>query len=107
MSRRLIFATLSLGVMMACTLVTAKAADYRKEKTEKYIAIYDLTAAVISYKIEQFHFVDFLVPANEFVFSPKVMYVFPGNEPKPDNRQVNGLINDRREQERICAGLNL
>lgn len=106
MSRRLIFATLSLGVMMACTLVTAKAADYRKEKAEKYLNT-DVATAVITLKSESYQFINFLVPVNDFVFTSKVTYVFPGNEPKPSNRQVNGLINDRREQERMCVGLNL
>ena len=106
MSNRLkLIAAFSLGVTMTCTLITAHAADYRKETRTRYTVIEKATA-VDSYTYSlHYDLSTFLVPDNQFVFTPKVSYLFPVNEPKPHNRSVNGLINNRREQERISIGL--
>lgn len=106
MGRRLIFATLSIGLMMSCTLVTAHASEYRKQTKELTL---DNSTVVSShtYAFTKHDFATAIVADNHYDFMDKATYLFPVNEPKPKNRKVNGLINDRREQERTCIGLNL
>jgi hypothetical protein len=107
MGRRLIFATLSLGVMMACTLVTAHASEYRKDykgvTLEKATSVLSYTYTSLNFELMPF----IAAPDSQFVFANKVTYLFPANQAKPKNRKVNGLINDRREKERIRFALTL
>lgn len=100
---------------MACTLVTAQAADYRKAQEKVYlvtdqvaVTMVDLTFSVNSYKPVDIGFhTDFIFPVNLFLFTGHVRYIDPGNYRKPDNRSLNGILNNKREQERISIGLNL
>jgi hypothetical protein len=107
MSNRLKFIAVGLlGVMLSCTLVTARAADYRKE-TKDYTLKPATSVAAFTFHAPAYDLLNFVLPENQVVFSNKVQYLSAGNDPKPENTRINGLINDRREQERICTGLNL
>ena len=100
---------------MVCTLVTAQAADYRKAQEKVYLVTdqvavmaVDLNFSVHSLKPVDLGFhTDFIFPENPFLFTGHVKYIDPGNQRKPDNRSLNGILNKKREQERISIGLNL
>lgn len=91
---------------MACTLIKARAADYRKE-TKEYVVKEATTVANYTYHAPAYDILLFISPANQVVFEKKSHYVQPANEPKPENTKLNGVLNDKREKERICIGLNL
>lgn len=93
-----------LGVIMSCTLVTVHAADYRKPKESP---VFSTPSVSLKYSAFSYDLSSFLLPDNSVVFTPSVIYLKVVNDPKPRNRMTNGLINHRREQERISVGLKL
>lgn len=109
MKGRLFIAVGLLGAMLFCTLVTADAADYRKEKVEMILKKTDVLiveSAVAEFTIyNHLKNMEFIVPVNEFKTFETETYLASGDHQKPDNRQINGVINDRREKERISIQL--
>lgn len=98
-----IVATL-IGLMMTCTLFTAKAAEYRKEVNVEYSTTkVDLVNAIIldykNYQVTNPY--AFIVPVNDYFLITSESYIKPVNDGKPDNRRINGLINDNSSKHRI------
>lgn len=104
MKGRMFIAALALGAMMTCTLVTAHAADYRKEVKMDYSTTnFEMVNAIITdYNTFQVtNPIAFIVPVIDYFLETSVTYLKPENDGKLDNRSVNGILNDRREKERI------
>lgn len=89
--------------MLSCTFVTAQASDHRKEKKE--LTLEDATRVVkFKYHAATYDLCSFVLPDNQVLFTTKVLYLRPANEPKPENTNINGVLNDRKKLERKSSG---
>lgn len=98
MKARLAIALGMIGLLLSCTLFTAQAVEYRKDKTEVVKSIEFDFAPTVVVEAPKFHAYDvaFVVPSNCFEIVLPISFAHLKDDDKPDNRYINGILNERR-----------